>query len=277
MIGPNRLTLVGILGSFHYYVYNLSFLHTQLSISSVHAQATSGSGDFTCSASTVEGVFECTYNENFPFAGTQSGLIVACGSDTIVEPSPDICGAECLVVIGDNDVVIGGCSSCEIIPDANPTDGTFQLAYDCSNILEGNCVGRTTGGACISNLPGNAPSNTGDGGAFVCVPGTAGTEVEGQFGCVYPPEPYPFSDRESFLFAICPQDATGSTISTDCDCAVFLGSFADNANAEICNGCVFLDNSFTIAFDCGYVYRCHIFHASLFYLFLVFIRPNHSP
>jgi hypothetical protein len=55
-------------------------------------------------------------------------------------------------------------------------------------------------------------ANTGDGSAFVCAPGNPGTSVEGQFGCVYELEPFPFSDRDSFLFALFPQDATGSTI-----------------------------------------------------------------
>jgi hypothetical protein len=146
----SRLTLAAVIWSFCYY----SIVGTMSSIPSINAQVITGNSDFSCSDSTTEGVSECLFNENFPFAGTQSALVVACGSDTIVEPSPDICAAECLLILGENDVVLGSCNSCEIIPDNASTDGTVQLSYDCSNILEGKCVGRTTEGECISNLPG---------------------------------------------------------------------------------------------------------------------------
>jgi hypothetical protein len=251
LLQPTRIMLNHHLRRWMYLVVTLACCSSPIIIH-VHAQATVGSSSYTCTA--VEGFFTCATDDNFPFASTPSALLAACIVDTIVEPSSDVCSADCLVVLGRQDT-FGRCQACTILPDSSPTDGTFSASYDCSNIIEGSCVGRTSAGACIDNTPANAPENSiPDANSFTCGAGDVGSAAENQFGCLYTVEPFPFTDRASFVFALCD---SSSVSSTNCQCGVFLGTSSNAGAASQCAGCIFVPDSaaeasggFQIAFDC---------------------------
>jgi hypothetical protein len=253
----------------------------------LNAQSITGSGDFECSprpgienapeyetvwnnatsswmnVTLIQAKYDCKLEGNFPFNGVQSLFATGCVENDFVEPSADVCSTDCVVIVGRNNVAIGTCQSCSILPDANPTDGFFQIAYDCSNVLQGSCVGRNATFGCIDNTPDDAPRRVGGvvNTSFACEAGAAGTPLEGSYGCLYKQNGdwFPFY-QESFLFAVCTTDElTFVSLNEECSCGIYLGSYANASSAIACASCQFIEDSTTseedymFAYDCRYV------------------------
>jgi surface protein len=102
-------------------------------------------------------VFECSNNASVGcryrgevslgfFQDPTAFLVAFCDEDDFGIPTSDSC--ECEVSIldsasGNLDI----CQSCSFIDSANG----WGFAYDCSNLIDGDCVGRDTAGNCIPN------------------------------------------------------------------------------------------------------------------------------
>jgi hypothetical protein len=108
----------------------------------------SDSSNFDCSETTVD----CLYvgEASLGFQDPDSFLVASCTESTDFEnPTRDNCDCEVHVPVsnfGDSE----RCQSCLFVDD--PVGDTWGLAYDCSNILSGDCVGRDTSNNCISRL-----------------------------------------------------------------------------------------------------------------------------
>lgn len=87
----------------------------------------------------------------------KSSVSARCSTFPFEEPTPENCN--CWVVIGDSDGVIldtgNQCRSCVFVPQDDTTDGHWEIAYDCSNLVEGPCAERTLEGTCIGSNPNN--------------------------------------------------------------------------------------------------------------------------
>jgi hypothetical protein len=47
------------------------------------------------------------------------------------------------------------CESCAFVPQIDTDDGLWEIAFNCSTLVEGPCVGRTPDGMCIVRNPNN--------------------------------------------------------------------------------------------------------------------------
>lgn len=102
---------------------------------------------FTCTSSG-----RCVYEgeESFPFTTPQSFLVAACTDTSFVEPSRDNC--DCIVYVGMTIETAQSCVTCSF--SRGQSDDWRQLfEFDCSNVLEGDFVGRDSFGKYISNIP----------------------------------------------------------------------------------------------------------------------------
>jgi hypothetical protein len=61
------------------------------------------------------------------------------------------------VHLGDLDELDIGtiCESCPFVPQIDTNDGLWEIAFNCSTLVEGPCVGRTPDGKCIVRNPNN--------------------------------------------------------------------------------------------------------------------------
>lgn len=215
------------------------------------------------------GDWACLYQEpSFPFdVPTDNFLFAVCATDiTFTEPTSDNC--LCAVALGTLDDIdnVEFCDVCVFNPTADRSDGQWTFQYNCQNLLQGPCIGRTANGDCISNVSSNTspgspsvfvdpdPEYFGGPGGFFCV------EDQGDFVCAYPAvgSSYPFETPASFLFAVCDQDLTFAEPSSpsSCVCAVVLGSLLDIDNVDFCQSCTFVptadpnDGVWQVAYSC---------------------------
>jgi surface protein len=102
---------------------------------------------FDCSNSAVGCLY--TGQESFNFPDPDSVLIANCMDTDFTTPTSDNCQCEVSVpssTFGNPE----RCRSCEFV---NCASGAWRLAYDCSNLFSGVCVGRNTSNSCISRVP----------------------------------------------------------------------------------------------------------------------------
>jgi uncharacterized surface protein with fasciclin (FAS1) repeats len=118
-----------------------------------------------------KGQFACTYDlQPYPFPNVPSWLLAVCETDDFVIPTSSEC--VCGVFI-DNEGSSDACSSCSFLETTSAANVPFDIAFDCSNLLYGDCVGRDESGSCISNKDetdngGNdAPTASSDGNPTV--------------------------------------------------------------------------------------------------------------
>jgi hypothetical protein len=107
----------------------------------------SDSSGFDCSDTAVG----CLYigEVSLGFRDPDSFLVASCTDTNFENPTRDNCDCEIRIPVssfGDSEL----CQSCLFVDD--PVGDTWSLAYDCSNILSGDCVGRDTSNNCISRL-----------------------------------------------------------------------------------------------------------------------------
>ena len=94
----------------------------------------------------------CRYRpgKSYPFEDVDSNLKFRCTEDVAEDPSKFASCDACFVYVGGLTTSQKKCDICSIIPSG--LDGQFRIAYDCSDELEGPCVGRDEVGACISSV-----------------------------------------------------------------------------------------------------------------------------
>jgi len=81
----------------------------------------------------------------------EMSIIYTCETLPVSEPNEENC--DCFIYLGagtQNPDVDSVCKACVIIPSANTTDGSSNYYYDCSDLVEGTCVGKDQDG-CISS------------------------------------------------------------------------------------------------------------------------------
>jgi hypothetical protein len=102
---------------------------------------------FDCSNTT----FGCLYTgtQSLGFQDPDSFLVANCADTNFEIPRSDNCGCEVNVPTSTPEG-FESCQSCSFIDSA---DGEWRLAYDCSNLLRGGCVGLNANGSCISRVP----------------------------------------------------------------------------------------------------------------------------
>jgi surface protein len=103
---------------------------------------------FNCGNTSVGCLY--TGTQSLGFQDPDSLLIAICNDTNFEIPSSDNCDCEVNVPTSTPEV-FGSCQSCSFVHSA---EGEWRLAYDCSNILSGDCVGRDTSNNCIlANVP----------------------------------------------------------------------------------------------------------------------------
>jgi surface protein len=114
--------------------------------------STSATPIFDCSNVTVG----CRYTgtQLLDFQDPDSFLVANCTDTNFEIPTNDNC--ECEVNIPTYSPE--GFESCQSCSFVNSDEGEWRLAYDCSNLLRGECVGRATSNNCISRLRFNTTS-----------------------------------------------------------------------------------------------------------------------
>lgn len=112
-----------------------------------------------CDFDTTTGRFMCWFPREgyFPFPLLPSTLIASCAEFPFAEPTQENCN--CSVFIGTIDDA-SACLTCSFLPQNNTADGNWDIAFDCSNLVEGHCVGYTAEGDCIVNNPNNVTEAT---------------------------------------------------------------------------------------------------------------------
>jgi surface protein len=104
------------------------------------------SSDFDFSEANTVGCL-CIGEVSLGFQDPDSFLVASCMDTNFENPTSDNCDCEVHVPVStfrDSE----HCQSCLFVDD--PVGDTWRLAYDCSNILSGDCVGRDTSNNCIS-------------------------------------------------------------------------------------------------------------------------------
>lgn len=97
----------------------------------------------------------CVYydeEESFPFADRSSFVIATCYEYPFAEPTNENC--LCFVVLSESFENFGLneiCTVCSFLAGGDENDGNWDISYDCSNLISGDCVGRTEEGECIVN------------------------------------------------------------------------------------------------------------------------------
>lgn len=87
---------------------------------------------------------------SYPFRNKPSFLVAQCFNTNFKVPLPSNCGCTVhLGSIGDSEK----CQSCAFLE--NVPENEWEIAFDCSNILEGSCVGKDQDRQCITNVKGS--------------------------------------------------------------------------------------------------------------------------
>jgi surface protein len=102
--------------------------------------------NFDCSDSSAGCLY--TGTDSFGFQNPASFLVANCTDTNFDIPYSENCDCEVNVPSSTN-VGFESCQSCLFIASA---DGGWQLSYDCSNILSGECVGLDAASNCISRV-----------------------------------------------------------------------------------------------------------------------------
>jgi hypothetical protein len=117
----------------------------------VVAVGNSSESNFDCSNTTVGCLYNGTVSLGFQEAG--SFLVANCTDNNFENPTSDTCDCEVRVP----NTTTGNPESCQSCSFGNGSTAGVA-AYDCSNLLRGDCVGRDTRNNCISRLRFNTAS-----------------------------------------------------------------------------------------------------------------------
>jgi surface protein len=135
----------------------LLFLSIVVVAVGVSVSVDGGSGSGGVGDGSEPPIFECSNDTNggcryigklsLNFQDPSTFLVAFCEEADFRIPTSDSCDCEVNILdsaSGDPEI----CQSCSFLDSANG----WGIAYDCSNVIEGECVGRDTAGNCISNL-----------------------------------------------------------------------------------------------------------------------------
>jgi surface protein len=138
--------------------------------------STSASPIFDCSNTKVG----CLYigSQSLDFQDPDSFLVANCTDTNFEIPTNDNCECEVNVPTS-NPEGFESCQSCSFV---NADDGEWRLAYDCSNLLRGDCVGRDTSNNCISRLRFNTTSELRDAVTDYLADNSTDALVAGRYG-----------------------------------------------------------------------------------------------
>jgi surface protein len=118
----------------------------------VDGDSSSASSIFDCSDTAVGCLY--TGTQSLGFQDPDSFLVANC-MDTVFEiPTNENCDCEVSVPASP----FGNPAHCQSCSFVDSADGEWGLAYDCSNLLSGDCVGRDTSNNCISRVRFNTTS-----------------------------------------------------------------------------------------------------------------------
>jgi hypothetical protein len=98
---------------------------------------------FNCSNTSVGCLY--TGTQSLGFQDPDSFLLANCMDTNFEIPTNENCDCEVNVPTSP----FGNPERCESCSFVNSEDGEWRLAYDCSNLLSGDCVGRDTSNNCI--------------------------------------------------------------------------------------------------------------------------------
>lgn len=219
-------------------------------------QAQPDSTGFACQYEPLFGTYVCLYGDetvSYPLPDTPSVLAAGCSSYPFAEPTSNNCW--CSVFLGTADTLDSPdsysqqCSSCYFVQSDDETDGIWSLAFDCSNLLTGDCVGKDENGNCIANDGVYADSGftceyDPDWGTYVC-PYHNGTDS------------YPIDDPHAALTAYCWSYPFDEPTPNYCYCDIKLGDPNDPNSTQSCSYCYFTqsddehDGVWSIAWDCS--------------------------
>jgi len=113
-----------------------------------------GGGGLTNCFFSSKDVWQCYHidgSQDWVPSEGENSIIFTCEILPVFEADEDNC--DCFIHLGeatqepDLDAI---CRTCVILPSTNTTDGISEYHYDCSDLLEGTCVGTHQGG-CISS------------------------------------------------------------------------------------------------------------------------------
>jgi hypothetical protein len=128
--------------------YDILQLHAPFSLQG--GGSTSEPPIFDCSNTTVGCLYTGTQSLDFQDMPPDSAFLVANCTDTNFEiPTSENCDCEVKVSTSP----FGNPERCQSCSFVNFVDGEWRLAYDCSNLLSGGCVGLNANGTCISREP----------------------------------------------------------------------------------------------------------------------------
>jgi subtilisin family serine protease len=97
--------------------------------------------DFFCTdvsdvSSDFTGQYGCLYLvEPYPIPEIPTSMLAFCRTNDFLEPTNDICDCAVFISIFGSDQL---CDSCSFLDATDPTDGDFEISYDCSNLVSKN-------------------------------------------------------------------------------------------------------------------------------------------
>jgi surface protein len=102
---------------------------------------------FDCSNKSVGCLY--TGSQSLGFQDADTFLVANCMNTNFKIPTSENCDCEVNIPTSSTE----GFESCQSCSFVASTGDKWRLAYDCSNILSGSCVGRDTNNTCISRVP----------------------------------------------------------------------------------------------------------------------------
>ena len=222
------------------------------------------------STDVIDGLYLCVY-EDPPFLDYNTGFACWCQDSSFDEPTRENCPL-CTILWFSSSSSPQACRSASLIPtETGPSDGTFQLQFDCSNVFQSfnddlfdSCVGRDRDGHCFPENAVPNPSNpvtTGIVSELSCSVNPYADTMDPPFGgkyeCHSPRSsrspgssiPYPYTGGYVGLLCDGPTYAEGT-----CECYVST-TFLPVFGKTLCQECTVLpastDTTYTIAFDCS--------------------------
>jgi surface protein len=131
---------------------------------------------FDCSNTTVGCLY--TGTQSLGFQDPDSFLVANCTDTNFEFPTNENC--DCQVNVPTSP--FGNPENCQSCSFVNSADGDWRLAYDCSNLLSGDCVGRDISNTCISRVRFNTTSELREAVDAYLVNNSTGTAVARTYG-----------------------------------------------------------------------------------------------